>query len=96
MAAKNGEVEARRLCINAEREKEQITARIKQLDNHNRCLYGGQVTGRGAPPWNVMIFLQAVTNRNNRIFVLNSNLYRTKISEMDLREQYIQKFIAKS
>lgn len=39
MAAKNGEVEAKKLCKNAEREKEQITARITQLDNIIRCLY---------------------------------------------------------
>ncbi len=75
--------------------KEQITARIKQLDNIISCLCM-RTGSQGVLPWNVMIFLQAVTNRNNRIFVLNSNLYRTKISEMDLREQYIQKFIAKS
>ena len=94
MAAKNGEVEARRLCINAEREKEQITARINQLDNIISCLYEDRVTGRITPERYDSLASGYEEEQSHLRLELESILH--KISEMDMREQYIQKFIAKA
>lgn len=92
MAAKNGEVEARRLCINAEREKEQITARIKQLDSIIRCLYEDRVTGRITSERYDTLASGYEQEQSHLRLELESISH--KISEMDMREQYIQKFIA--
>ena len=94
MAAKNGEVEARRLCINAEREKEQITARINQLDNIISCLYEDRVTGRITPERYDSLASGYEEEQSHLRLELESILQ--KITEMDMREQYIQKFIAKA
>ena len=49
MAAKNGEAEAKKFTAQAEKEKQRMESRIKELDNIIRCLYEDRVTGRITP-----------------------------------------------
>ena len=49
MATANGEAEAERFYKAAEREKQQLEKRIKELDNIIRCLYEDRVCGRITP-----------------------------------------------
>ena len=49
MATQNGESEAKKFCLAAEKEKTQTENRIKELDNIIRCLYEDRVTGRITP-----------------------------------------------
>ena len=49
IATANGEAEAERFYKAAEREKQQLEKRIKELDNIIRCLYEDRVCGRITP-----------------------------------------------
>lgn len=94
MATANGEAEAERFYKAAEREKQQLEKRIKELDNIIRCLYEDRVCGRITPErYDTMAsgYEQEQTTLKEKLISVNNG-----ISEMDMRDSCIREFIAKA
>ncbi|MBQ8249795.1 MAG: recombinase zinc beta ribbon domain-containing protein, partial [Clostridia bacterium] len=94
MAAKNGEAEAKKFTVQAEKEKQRMESRIKELDNIIRCLYEDRVTGRISPErYDTMAagYEHEQTNLREELAKLTA-----QIEEMDLREKYVRDFIEKA
>ena len=94
MATANGEAEAERFYKAAEREKQQLEKRIKELDNIIRCLYEDRVCGRITPErYDTMAsgYEQEQTTLKEKLIAVNNG-----ISEMDMRDSCIREFIAKA
>lgn len=94
MAAKNGEAEADKLIKDSEREKEQIRARIAQLDGIIRCLYEDRVTGRITPER----YDSLANGYEHEQSQLKSKLLELdlQINTANLREECIRKFMLKA
>ena len=94
MAAKNGEAEAKKFTAQAEKEKQRMESRIKELDNIIRCLYEDRVTGRISPErYDTMSagYDQEQASLREELAELTA-----QIEEMDLREKYVREFIEKA
>ena len=94
MATANGEAEAERFYKAAEREKQQLEKRIKELDNIIRCLYEDRVCGRITPErYDTMAsgYEQEQTALKEKLIAVNDG-----ISRMDMRDSCIREFIAKA
>lgn len=94
MAAKNGEAEAKKFTAQAEKDKQRMESRIKELDNIIRCLYEDRVTGRISPErYDTMSagYEQEQASLREELAELTA-----QIEEMDLREKYVQEFIEKA
>jgi len=94
MAAKNGEAEAKKFTVQAEKEKQRMESRIKELDNIIRCLYEDRVTGRISPErYDTMAigYEQEQASLREELTELTA-----KIEEMDMREKYVREFIEKA
>lgn len=94
MAAQNGEAEARKLMKESKREKEQIDARIIQLDSVIRCLYEDRVTGRITPERYDSLangYEQEQSQLKSKLVELES-----QIDSVNLREECIRKFMSKA
>lgn len=94
MAAKNGETEAKKFTAQAEKEKQRMKSRIKELDNIIRCLYEDRVTGRISPErYDTMAagYEQEQASLREELTELTA-----QIEEMDLREKYVHQFIEKA
>lgn len=94
MAAKNGEAEAKKFMRESEREKEQIEARITQLDSIIRCLYEDRVTGRITPER--YDFLADGYEQEQSQLKSKLNELESQIDSVDLREECIRKFMEKA
>ena len=94
MAAKNGEAEADKLIKDSEREKEQIRARIAQLDSIIRCPYENRVTGRITPER----YDSLANGYEHEQSQLKSKLFELdlQINNVNLREECIRKFMLKA
>lgn len=94
MAAKNGEAEAEKLIKDSEREKEQIRARIAQLDSIIRCLYEDRVTGRITPER----YDSLANGYEHEQSQLKSKLLELdlQINNVNLREECIRKLMLKA
>lgn len=94
MAAKNGEAEAKKIMRESEREKEQISARVTQLDSIIRCLYEDRVTGRITPERYDFLaggYEQEQSQLKSKLSELES-----QIDSVNLREECIKKFMEKA
>lgn len=94
MAAKNGEAEAKKFMRESEREKEQISARVTQLDSIIRCLYEDRVTGRITPERYDFLaggYEQEQSQLKSKLSELES-----QIDSVNLREECIRKFMEKA
>ena len=94
MATANGEAEAERFYKAAEREKQQLEKRIKELDNIIRYLYEDRVCGRITPErYDTMAsgYEQEQTALKEKLIAVNDG-----ISRMDMRDSCIREFIAKA
>ncbi|MBR4959447.1 MAG: recombinase family protein [Clostridia bacterium] len=94
MAAKNGEAEAEKFTARAEKEKQRMESRIKELDNIIRFLYEDRVTGRiSLERYDTMAagYEQEQANLREELAALTD-----QINEMDLREKYVRDFIEKA
>ena len=94
MAAKNGEAEAEKLIKDSEREKEQIRARIAQLDSIIRCLYEDRVTGRITPER----YDSLANGYEHEQSQLKLKLFELdlQINNVNLREECIRKLMLKA
>ena len=94
MAAKNGEAEAKKFTVQAEKENQRMKSRLKELDNIIRCLYEDRVTGR--------ISLERYDTMSAGCEQEQASLREelaelaAQIEEMDLREKYVREFIEKA
>ena len=91
MAMENGEAEAKKFYDTVARQREQIQARIKDLDNIIRCLYEDRVCGRISPErYDTMAsgYEQEQAELKQELESITA-----RISEMDLREQYVREFM---
>lgn len=94
MAAKNGEAEAEKLIKDSEREKEQIRARIAQLDSIIRCPYEDRVTGRITPErYDSLANGYEHEQSQLKLKLLELDL---QINTANLREECIRKFMLKA
>ena len=94
MATENGEAEAKKFYASAEKEKQRIDSRIKELDNIIRCLYEDRVTGRITPErYDTMAgdYVQEQASLREELQALNEQM-----NELDMREHYVNEFIAKA
>ena len=94
MATRNGEAEAKKFYSNAEKEKQRIESRIKELDNIIRCLYEDRVTGRISPErYDTMAigYEQEQASLREELQMLTE-----QVNELDMREHYVKEFIAKA
>lgn len=94
MATANGEAEAERFYKAAEREKQQLEKRNKELDNIIRCLYEDRVCGRITPErYDTMEsgYEQEQTTLKEKLIAVNDG-----ISKMDMRDNCIREFITKA
>ena len=91
MATENGEAEAKQFYATAEKEKQRIESRVKELDNIIRCLYEDRVCGRiSVERYDAM----AVGYENEQAELKQELASITKkINEMDMREVCIREFI---
>lgn len=91
MATKNGEAEAKQFYATAEKEKQRIESRVKELDNIIRCLYEDRVYGRIS----VERYDSMAVGYENEQAELKQELasITKKIEEMDMREVCIRQFI---
>ena len=94
IATQNGEAEAKVFADRAKKESAQIQGRIKELDNIIRCLYEDRVCGRVSPERYDMM----VTGYESEQGELKQTLAKldAKISEFDLREEYVRAFVDKA
>ena len=91
MAMENGEAEAKKFYDTVARQRAQIQARIKDLDNIIRCLYEDRVCGRITPErYDTMAsgYEQEQAELKQELESITA-----RIAEMDLREQYVREFI---
>ena len=91
MAMENGEAEAKKFYDTVARQRAQIQARIKDLDNIIRCLYEDRVCGRITPErYDTMAsgYEQEQAELEQELESITA-----RIAEMDLREQYVREFI---
>ena len=94
MATANGEAKAEKFYKVAEREKQQLEKRIKELDNIIRCLYEDRVCGRITPErYDTMAsgYEQEQTALKEKLIAVNDGICR-----MDMRDSCIREFIAKA
>ena len=94
MATTNGEAEAEKFYKVAEREKQQLEKRIKELDNIIRCLYEDRVCEIITPErYDTMAsgYEQEQTALKEKLIAVNDG-----ISRMDMRDSCIREFIAKA
>ena len=94
MAAKNGEAEAKKFIKESKREKDQINARITQLDSIIRCLYEDRVTGRITPER----YDSLASDYEQEQLQLKSKLVEleSQIDSVNLREKCIRKFMERA
>ncbi len=91
MAMQNGEAEAKKFYDTVTRQRAQIQARVKDLDNIIRCLYEDRVCGR--------ITLERYDTMASGYEQEQAELKQelesitAQIDEMDLREQYVREFM---
>lgn len=91
MAMENGEAEAKKFYDTVARQRAQIQARVKDLDNIIRCLYEDRVCGR--------ITLERYDTMASGYEQEQAELKQelesitAQIDEMDLREQYVREFM---
>lgn len=91
MAMENGEAEAKKFYDTVARQREQIQARIKDLDNIIRCLYEDRVCGRISPErYDTMA---SGYEQEQAELKQEMESITTRLSEMDLREQYVREFM---
>ena len=91
MAMENGEAEARKFYDTVARQRAQIQARIKDLDNIIRCLYEDRVCGRISPErYDTMAggYEQEQAELKQELESITA-----RINQMDLREQYVREFM---
>lgn len=91
MAMDNGEAEAKKFYDTVARQRTQIQARIKDLDNIIRCLYEDRVCGRISPErYDTMAsgYEQEQAELKQELESITA-----RICEMDLREQYVREFM---
>ena len=91
MATQNGEEEAKKFYKTAEREQKQLESRIKDLDNIIRCLYEDRVCGRLTPER--YDALAGGYEQEQTELKLSLQRIVERMSQMDMREACIQKFI---
>ena len=91
MAAQKGRAEARKLGKSSEQERKQIETRIAQIDNTIRCLYEDRVVGRITPER--YDSLSAGYETEQRELRETLTVLERQVSELNLQEQYIRKFI---
>lgn len=94
MATQNGEAEAKKFYLSAEKEKLQMENRIKELDNIIRCLYEDRVTGRITPErYDTMAgaYEQEQAELREKLMAISEQM-----NEIDMQEQYIQQFVSKA
>ncbi len=91
MATENGEAEAKQFYATAEKEKQRIESRIKELDNIIRCLYEDRVCGRIS----VERYDAMAVGYETEQAELKQELaaISKKRDEMDMREVCIREFI---
>lgn len=91
MSMENGETEAKKFYDTVARQRAQIQSRIKDLDNIIRCLYEDRVCGRISPErYDTMAngYEQEQAELKQELESITA-----RISEMDLREQYVREFM---
>ena len=91
MAMENGEAEARKFYDTVAQQRAQTQARIKDLDNIIRCLYEDRACGRISPErYDTMAggYEQEQAELKQELESITA-----RISEMDLREQYVREFM---
>ena len=94
MAAKNGEAEAKKFTAQAEKEKQRIESRIKELDNIIRRLYEDRVTGRISPErYDTM---SAGYEQEQATLREEHAELTAQMEELNLREKYVRDFIEKA
>ena len=91
LATENGEAEAKKFYATAEKEKQRIECRIKELDNIIRCLYEDRVCGRISVERYDAMAVGYETEQAELKQELAS--ITKKIEEIDMREVCIQAFI---
>lgn len=91
MAMTNGEEEARKFHNTATRQQNKLNARIKDLDNIIRCLYEDRVCGRITPErYDIMAGSYEQEQAELKVELESISV---QISEMDLREKYVNDFM---
>ena len=93
-ATANGEAEAERFYKTAEKEKQQLEKRIKELDNIIRYLYEDRVCGRiTLERYDAMLsgYEQEQIALKEKLIAVNDG-----ISKMDMRDSCIKEFVAKA
>ncbi len=91
MAAQNGMAEAKKFSKSAEQERNQIEARIVQIDNTIRCLYEDRATGRISPERYDSLAAGYEAEQSELREKLSA--LERQASELNLQEYYIRKFI---
>ena len=91
MATENGEAEAKQFYATAEKEKQRIESRVKELDNIIRCLYEDRVCGRISVERYDAMAVGYETEQAELKQELAS--ITKKMNEMDMREMCIREFI---
>ncbi len=91
MATENGEAEAKQFYATAEKEKQRIESRVKELDNIIRCLYEDRVCGRISVERYDAMAVGYETEQAELKQELAS--ITKKMNEMDMREVCIREFI---
>ena len=91
MATENGEAEAKQFYATAEKEKQRIESRVKELDNIIRCLYEDRVCGSISVERYDAMALGYETEQAELKQELAS--ITKKMNEMDMREVCIREFI---
>ena len=91
MATENGEAEAKQFYATAEKEKQRIESRVKELDNIIRCLYEDRVCGRISVERYDAMAVGYETEQAELKQELAS--ITKKMNEIDMREVCIREFI---
>lgn len=91
MATENGNAEAKQFYATAEKEKQRIESRIRELDNIIRCLYEDRVCGRISVERYDAMAVGYETEQAELKQELAS--ITQKIEEIDMREVCIREFI---
>ena len=91
MVTENGEAEAKQFYATAEKEKQRIESRVKELDNIIRCLYEDRVRGRISVERYDAMAVGYETEQAELKQELAS--ITKKMNEMDMRKVCIREFI---
>ena len=94
MATEKGKAEAKKYYASAEKEKSQLTTRLRELDNIIRCLYEDRVVGRITPER--YDFLASGYEEEQAQIRTKLNELNEKINEIDLQDKYVKEFIQKA